>query len=42
MLELSRVARSLFRCFEVELFLRTDCDVEHLMILRKTPPDAAA
>ena len=38
MLELLGAAAGLVGHFEIELFLRTDYDVEHLIILRKTAP----
>lgn len=38
MLEMVSTARTLFKCFEVELFLKTDYEVEHIIVLRKTPP----
>lgn len=36
MLELVTLVRSLFGCVEVELFLKTDFEVEHVILLRKT------
>ena len=42
MLDLVATARRLFRCFEIELFLKTDFEVEQVIVLRKTPPSPPA
>lgn len=39
MLDLIKTAHGLFGNFELELFLKTDYEVEHLIILRKTAPN---
>ena len=41
MLELFKLACQLFENFEFELFLKTDFDVEQLIVLRKTPASTA-